>query len=152
MSETTPLLEELQYLSCIFLHDFVVTSKSGELVSYGKFLKQAREQVGLTQVELGERVGVTGAAISNWEAEINPPPASAFNALVAALRLSPEDLLRNMGYNLAPPLAAKLPRSLVVALLELGPEDQASIEATARGLAQFRRMEHSQGQDAPRSP
>ena len=39
----------------------------------GYRIKEARERLGLTQTELGQKVGVTGSAITNYEKETSHP-------------------------------------------------------------------------------
>ena len=51
------------------------------------------------------------------------PSVEQVNDLVLALRLSAEELLRRMGFKLTPPAAAKLPRELVLGLLEMDAEE-----------------------------
>jgi transcriptional regulator with XRE-family HTH domain len=51
-------------------------------------LRELREQAGLTQQELGERVGVTWEAISRWERGTREPSWSNVVALANALGVS----------------------------------------------------------------
>ena len=51
----------------------------------GKRIKEARERAGLTQEELGKRVGVTGSAITNYEKETSHPKESVMYALMGTL-------------------------------------------------------------------
>ena len=39
----------------------------------GNEIRQARERAGLTQGELGERVGVSGRTVGNWERDFSIP-------------------------------------------------------------------------------
>ena len=45
-------------------------------MSFGSRLKERRESMGLTQVQLAERLGVTKGAIGNYETDANSPKAS----------------------------------------------------------------------------
>ncbi|MCM1523606.1 MAG: helix-turn-helix domain-containing protein [Ruminococcus sp.] len=45
------------------------------MIKTGKFLSSLRRTKGLTQEELGERIGVTGKTISRWETGKYLPPA-----------------------------------------------------------------------------
>lgn len=45
-------------------------------MSFGTRLKERRESMGLTQVQLAERLGVTKGAIGNYETDANSPKAS----------------------------------------------------------------------------
>ena len=51
----------------------------------GKRIKEARENAGLTQEELGKLVGVTGSAITNYEKETSHPKESVMYSLIEAL-------------------------------------------------------------------
>ena len=88
---------------------------------FGKLLREARELRGWTQKDLAERLDTSTTTISNMEREETMPSVEQVNALVIALQLSPEDLLRAMGVRLTPLAAARLPRDLVQALLALDP-------------------------------
>lgn len=88
---------------------------------FGKLLRDARETLGWTQLELAERMQTSATTISNLEREQSMPSVEQVNALVIALHISPEQLLGAMGVRLTPPAAARLPRSLVMSLLSLDP-------------------------------
>lgn len=45
-------------------------------MSFGSRLKERREQLGITQVQLAKMLGVTKGAIGNYETELNSPKAS----------------------------------------------------------------------------
>lgn len=51
----------------------------------GRRIKEARENIGLTQEELGKLVGVTGSAITNYEKETSHPKEPVMYALIEAL-------------------------------------------------------------------
>lgn len=57
------------------------------------FLKELREQAGLTQAELGERVGLTRSAISNIEKGKNGARQSTLSLLAEALGSTVEEIL-----------------------------------------------------------
>lgn len=58
---------------------------SKEAKGIGKRIKEAREQLGLTQEELGSLVGVTGSAITNYEKGTSHPKEPVMYALIDAL-------------------------------------------------------------------
>ena len=60
--------------------------------SFGKRLKQAREQAGFTQEQLAEDVGVTRQAISRWEQGITQPDMEMLITLSQALQVDAEAL------------------------------------------------------------
>ena len=119
-------------------------------MTYGQLIKNRREARNWSQVEFAERVGVSPATVSNWEREVTPPGIDDVNKLCMGLSISAETLLTAMGVNLTPPLAARIPRALILALLELqelAPERLEQIEYTAQAVAQAVRREPPQ---APR--
>ena len=50
-------------------------------------LREARLQRGLTLQDVGEAVGVTGSAVSHWEAGANQPRNDNLTAICKVLRL-----------------------------------------------------------------
>lgn len=61
----------------------------------GRRLKEARERLGLTQEELGRRVGVTGSAITNYEKETSHPKEPVMYALIDVLGVDPNFLFQD---------------------------------------------------------
>ncbi len=51
----------------------------------GYRIKEARENLGLTQTELGQKVGVTGSAITNYEKETSHPKEQIIYKLMEVL-------------------------------------------------------------------
>ena len=62
-------------------------------MSLGKRLKQARKQVGYTQEQLAERIGVSRAAVARFEAGEIEPSLKTLVALADTLCLSTDGLL-----------------------------------------------------------
>lgn len=60
-------------------------NKGGELLSFGQRIKAAREQAGITQVELGEKVGVSGVAIMRYEKGTRQPRLEQFQRIASVL-------------------------------------------------------------------
>lgn len=60
-------------------------------------IKAARLRAGMTQQELGEHLGYTGAsapvAVRQWESGRRPVPIEKIRALAAALNLTLDDLI-----------------------------------------------------------
>jgi repressor LexA len=54
-------------------------------MSVGKQIKKAREAAGLTQKELGRRLGVTSSAVANYENGISHPREDIFVGLIKVL-------------------------------------------------------------------
>lgn len=63
--------------------------------TFGARLAARRRAAGLTQDELGEYLGIGGAAVSAWEKERNQPNASQIAAICARLNVSADYLVGN---------------------------------------------------------
>jgi transcriptional regulator with XRE-family HTH domain len=53
-------------------------------VSSGQLIRQARLRAGLSQQELGERVGLPGAQIGRWERDVVAPSFETLRVLLRA--------------------------------------------------------------------
>lgn len=62
----------------------------------GKRIKEARESKGLTQNELGELVGVTGSAITNYEKETSHPKEPVMYKLLEVLKVDANYLFQDV--------------------------------------------------------
>lgn len=62
----------------------------------GKRIKEARENMGLTQSELADLVGVTGSAITNYEKENSHPKESVLYKLFDALKVDANYLFQDV--------------------------------------------------------
>jgi transcriptional regulator with XRE-family HTH domain len=69
--------------------DIVITVKRVSNVGIGKRIREARESKGLTQKELGDAVGVTASATTNYESETSHPKEPVLYSLFAALDKDP---------------------------------------------------------------
>ncbi|MGN0971813.1 MAG: helix-turn-helix transcriptional regulator [Aristaeellaceae bacterium] len=74
-----------------------------DMVKIGGFLRELRQEQGLTQAQLGEELGVTGKTVSRWETGTYLPPVEmllllsrrygvSINDLLAGERIPPEQL------------------------------------------------------------
>ena len=52
-----------------------------DLIKIGKFIAELRKENGLTQEQLGDKIGVTNKTISRWEPGTYLPPADAMLAM-----------------------------------------------------------------------
>lgn len=102
---------------------------------YGLMIARAREAAGFDVPQLAERIGQSDTTVRRLEAEETEPSVKQINALVAALPISAEALLKAMGVNLSLPLAAKLPRRLVELLAESPPENHQALIVLIEGIA-----------------
>lgn len=62
----------------------------------GKRIKEARENLGLTQIELADLVGVTGSAITNYEKETSHPKEAVMYKLFDALNVDANYLFQDV--------------------------------------------------------
>ena len=61
----------------------------------GYRIKEARENLGFTQTELGKMVGVTGSAITNYETETSHPREPIMYKLIEALKVDANYLFQD---------------------------------------------------------
>lgn len=59
----------------------------------GSFLAQLRKEAGMTQAQLGERLGVTNKTVSRWECGNYLPDIAMFRQIAALFGVTVEDLL-----------------------------------------------------------
>ena len=64
--------------------------------TFGQRFARLRKQRGLTQEELGEKLNISGQAVSKWESGKSDPSTTNLMALAKLFGLSPEDLLREV--------------------------------------------------------
>jgi DNA-binding XRE family transcriptional regulator len=67
----------------------------------GERLKEARKNAGLTQAELGKKLGVTGATVSNWEKGNTEPKVGVLRDISNILDVPVIQLLDEFTYVLA---------------------------------------------------
>ena len=65
-------------------------------MTIGELIKSRRKSAGITQAELGYRIGISGAAIAQWENNLRKPKVDTLRRIAAALsvdwlELVPED-------------------------------------------------------------
>lgn len=56
---------------------------------WGERIRMARNDLGLSQSALGERLGKTRATIASWEEETTSPAVSEVAAIARALKITP---------------------------------------------------------------
>ena len=64
-----------------------------DFIGIGQFIQTCRKGLGLTQNEVGERIGVTPQAVSNWERGESLPEVSLLPDLARVLRCSVDAIL-----------------------------------------------------------
>jgi len=74
------------------------------MAHYGEHMKNARESVGVTQVELAERLGVAQRTVSGWEIGARAPTFTQMVAVAQALDV-PICRMTGEAYKCCPPRA-----------------------------------------------
>lgn len=64
-----------------------------DMIKIGKLISKRRNDLGYTQDELGEIIGVTGKAVSKWERGLSSPDVSLISRIAVELKLSIAQLL-----------------------------------------------------------
>lgn len=86
-------------------------------VSFGDFVRRAREQAGLTQSRLAQLIGKSPTTIRSWEhGRTNPSDAGAVTAMAAVLGLDENDLLGQAGFEEAEPATGSSARRQLTSL------------------------------------
>lgn len=62
-------------------------------MTIGERIKAARERAGITQVELGEKIGVSGVAVMRYEKHTRQPRLEQIHAIADALNIPVEEIL-----------------------------------------------------------
>ena len=83
------------------------------------FLAEWRDHKGLTQVELGNRLGTTGVTVSRWETGQRRPGLDAQAAISEALGIELRDLYRHPAQPSADDLLRGQPPEIVDQALKL---------------------------------
>lgn len=60
---------------------------------FGERLRELRNESGLSAKKLGQKIGVSDAAIINWENDVNSPTAEYICALAKFFKVSSDYLL-----------------------------------------------------------
>ncbi len=67
--------------------------QTSTIEGFGERLADLRKALGLTQKQLGEKVGVSNRVIAYYEGETDYPPAHLIEPLAKALKVSSDELL-----------------------------------------------------------
>ena len=62
--------------------------------SMGKMIAQKRKEMGMTQLELAEKMGVTDKAVSKWERDLSYPDVNSLPKLAEIIGMSVDELLQ----------------------------------------------------------
>ena len=67
--------------------------KQMDLMKIGKFIAELRKEQGLTQEQLGEKIGVTNKTVSRWETGTYLPPADVLLSMSELFSISINEIL-----------------------------------------------------------
>lgn len=67
-----------------------------DMIRIGRFLAKLRKEQGWTQMQLGERLGITGKTVSRWETGTYLPPAEMLLLLSELYGISINEILSGM--------------------------------------------------------
>ena len=70
-----------------------------DLINIGKFIAELRKEKGLTQEQLGKKIGVTNKTVSRWETGVYLPPGDALLALGELFNVSVNEILSGKQLN-----------------------------------------------------
>lgn len=116
-----------------------IAVKERTLEDFGKRLTQLRRERGLTQAQLGEKVGVSNRVIAYYEQDGAQPPGAMLAELAVALGVSADELLGlEPPRPLMPPKTARLLKRLEK-VAELPPNDQRAVVKFVEALADARK-------------
>ena len=90
----------------------------------GTMIAELRKQLGMTQLELAEKMGVTDKAVSKWERDLSCPDINSLPTLAEILGVSVEELMQIKK-------EAETPVSKVAEIVEIAPK----AVAMAMGIA-----------------
>ena len=91
-----------------------------ETATFGDRLAGAREALGMSQRDLGDRLGVKTKTIQQWEDDLKEPRANRIQMLAGMLNVSLMWLLTGEGDGVAPPEEADAAPDDAALLRELG--------------------------------
>lgn len=74
---------------------YIICTERGVCMGIGYRIKEARENLGFTQTELGKLIGVTGSAITNYENETSHPKETVMYKLIEALKVDANYLFQD---------------------------------------------------------
>lgn len=105
-------------------------------MSIGSRMKERREELGMTQTQLAEIIGVTKGAVGNYETDANSPKASIMYKVFSALQCDANYLYQD---EMSEPESSMLPqkeRSILKLFRLLNEEGQEKLTDYADDLVQ----------------
>ena len=114
-------------------------------MSLGSSIAQTRKTQGLTQAELGEKLGVHQSHITRWESDRVRPREKTLAQIAAALNATPEELLVGGQEALASSFNIEDPElvDLLIDIPKLEEEEIGALKVLLRGLMARIRMKQA---------
>lgn len=83
----------------------------------GEYIQIKRKEIGLTQVQLSEKLGITSKAISKWETGVAIPDVALFTSLTKALNITIEELLQGEDNKVVPVKKKKINITTILTII-----------------------------------
>lgn len=103
-------------------------------MSIGSRMKERREELGITQVQLADMIGVTKGAIGNYETDANSPKASIMYKVFRALQCDANYLFQDGIDAKETEMLPKSERTLLMFFRKLNQEGQEKLTDYADDL------------------
>jgi len=103
-------------------------------VSIGSRMKARREELGMTQTQLAEKIGVTKGAIGNYETDANSPKASMMYKIFEALQCDANYLYQDDMFDAASVMLPKDEREMLRLYNQLNQEGKEKLADYADDL------------------
>lgn len=96
-------------------------------MSIGSRMKERREELGMTQTQLAEKIGVTKGAIGNYETDANSPKASIMYKIFEALQCDANFLYQDEMFDAASVVLPAGEREILKSYRQLNDEGQEKL-------------------------
>ncbi len=96
-------------------------------MSIGTRIKERREELGMTQTQLAEKLGVSKGAIGNYETDANSPKASIMYKVFSALQCDANYLYQDEAADLNSEMLSQDRRNLLRLYNQLNEEGQEKL-------------------------
>lgn len=103
-------------------------------MSIGSRMKARREELGMTQTQLAEKIGVTKGAIGNYETDANSPKASMMYKIFEALQCDANYLYQDDMFDAASVMLPKDEREMLRLYNQLNQEGKEKLADYADDL------------------
>ena len=103
-------------------------------MSIGSRMKMRREELGMTQTQLAEKIGVTKGAIGNYETDANSPKASMMYKIFEALQCDANYLYQDDMFDAASVMLPENEREILRLYKQLNQEGKEKLADYADDL------------------